>query len=123
MYGRRTMLVGMALPVVIVAMLCLSCARTPASGQVTLVNGADDPITHAEVSVCNQTITFEGIPPQGKRAARFEVRADSGYQVRVVFASGSKISGEVGYVTPGADTSITIVATETTVSVGFAEFR
>lgn len=105
------------------AALSVSCGRASGSGQLTLVNAADAVISSVEVEVSDQSIVFEDIAPNEKRTDYFDVRADSSYRVKVVFSSGQELVQEVGYVTAGADTSITIDVTETTVNVGAVEFK
>lgn len=124
MVSRRKIL--RIIPAVLLAValaLSLSCARASGSGQLTLVNRTDEAIARAEVLVCDQSIVFEDIPPGDGRTEHFEVRGDSGYRVEVIYASGEEVAQEVGYVTSGVDTSLTIEVAETGISVGAVEFQ
>lgn len=96
-------------------LIVTSCGTN--NGDFLLINEAKEPIVHAMVTVCGQTIELNDIQPSKSRRGSYLVKADSAYQVKIEFKSGKKLQKEIGYVTNGLDFQDEIVVTDTDIEV------
>jgi hypothetical protein len=74
-------------------------------GQVSVVNGALEPISTVSVQICGQVIALQDIGPSGSAAGGYKANCEGHYVVDVQFQSGRKLHSEIGYVTGGFDFS------------------
>jgi hypothetical protein len=88
-----------AIAAVIVVMSSTSC--TSGDSRFTVINETDEPIAHATIIVCGQTIEMGEIPVAGRVSGTFRAKADGDYDVSVQFADGKQLHRKVGYVTNG----------------------
>ena len=72
-------------------------------GEVTLENQANESIDQATIVICKQKFDLGNLEPGANKAAKYEVRGDSHYDVSIRFHSGRQINSQVGYVTRGFD--------------------
>jgi hypothetical protein len=82
-------------------------------GVVLLDNKSTHVISSANVIVCGHTLVFGKIPVGEYDIAFYDVRADSHYDINIIFESGQEIQGEIGYVTHGLDFFDAIKVTNT----------
>lgn len=87
------------------------------TGILMLVNHASEPISHATILVCRQTIEIGHLPPGERKAVGFEVRGESSVEVNVTLQSGKTLSETDGYVSSGFDYFIEIEVTDHNVSL------
>ena len=105
----------MLVSVIVGALMLASCRAH--SGSFALVNHASEPIAHASVSICGQTIELRDIQ-SGRSATRsYRVTSDSHYGIRVEFGSGKQLYKEVGYVTNGVDFQHEISVTDSDIEI------
>lgn len=101
----------------------VTASCTSNKGQTKLVNKAKETITRAVVLVCGQTIELKSIQPTKSAFGFYEVKADSHYDVKVEFQSGSKLHKEIGYVTNGKDFQDEVIVTEGDIQLTHATGR
>lgn len=106
---------AIVLSAVFAVIVTASC--TANTGNFSLVNKAKEPIAHASVTVCGQTIEMKGIQPTKSAQGSYKVKSDSHYDVKVEFQSGKKLQKEVGYVTNGLDFQHEITVTDTDIEI------
>ena len=99
----------------IAALFLTSC--TTNQGNFTLVNKAKEPIAHASVIICGQTIELKDIQPNKSAAGSYEVKSDSHYTIQIKFQSGKKLKKETGYVTNGMDFQDEITVTDSDIEI------
>ena len=87
--------------VIVAGLFATSC--TTGRGNFSLVNGSKEPIVHAIVTICGQTIELRNIDPGNSVTGSYDVKSDSHYTIEVEFRSGKKLRKETGYVTNGMD--------------------
>ena len=69
--------------------------------RVTLVNDTGQLIVSGKLTICGQEFVIEGFEPGQRWTFDYDVTGDSSFEVAVVFASGDRLTGKVGYVTHG----------------------
>jgi Zn-finger domain-containing protein len=104
-----------ALVAALTALLVVSCKNN--KGTVFLENRTDEPIAHATVVICGQTINFNDILAKKSVSGSYSVKSDSDYDVRIEFQSGKQLHKQVGYVTNGIDFQDEIVVTDTDIAI------
>ena len=95
--------------------LLTSC--TEYKGTFSLVNRAAEPITHASVTICGQTLELTGIQTNGSVAGSYRVTSDSHYTIPIEFRSGKSLSEDTGYVTNGTDFHHDIAVTDSGIEI------
>jgi len=85
-------------------------------GEVSIVNEASQAIRGGQLEICNQRFTFGPIEPKQTKTIQYRVKSDSHYNVGIEFASGKKLTREVGYVTSGANFHDTLTVKDDDVS-------
>lgn len=75
----------------------------PDVGVVVLSNESSGIITSAEIIVCGQTFNFSSIPKGEHAFARYDVTAESHYEIKVSLQPGQTLNSEIGYVSHSAD--------------------
>lgn len=81
------------------------------TGQITAVNKSNEEVTLVEVEVCKQVMQFKMIAINASKESSFRIKGDSGYSIKVEFASGKKLEKQIGYVTRGFDFEVTLIIT------------
>lgn len=101
--------------VFVLTLLTASCIAN--QGHFSLVNKAKEPISHASVEICGQTIELTDIKPNENKAGSYKVISDSHYTIEVEFQSGRKIKNETGYFTNGIDFRHEITVTDSNIEI------
>jgi len=86
-------------------------------GYFFLVNKATEPIAHASVVICGQTIELKDISPSKGAGGSYKVTSDSHYTIQVEFKSGKRLKKETGYVTNGMDFQDEITVTDSDIEI------
>jgi hypothetical protein len=95
---------------------------TSNSGSITLANKSSEPIAHAEISICRQTLTIDDLAVGQEANRNYRVNCEDGYSVRVRFQSGREISNDdIGYVTGGMDFRHTLIVTDRELQIDFRQ--
>ena len=82
------------------------------SGQITVINKSSEVVAIAEVIVCNQVMQLKMIEINASKETSFRITGDAQYYILVEFASGRKLTTEIGYVTSGIDVEDTFIITD-----------
>jgi len=103
--------------IVVATAASLLSSYTVNTGRFLLVNNAAEPIGHASVSICGQTIQFRDIEPNKSAHGSYRVTSDSHYTIRLKFKSGRTLQKEAGYVTNGMNFNDQIIITDTDIEL------
>lgn len=87
------------------------------SGELTIINKSSEVVALAEVIVCNQVMQLKMIEINASKKCSFRITVDAQYYILVEFASGRKLTTEIGYVTSGIDVEDTIIITDDDISL------
>jgi len=110
----------MRIPLTIVSLvstLLIMISCTANQGSFFLINHAKEPISHAIVVVCGQTVELNDIQPTKNAQGSYKVNSDSHYDIKIEFQSGKKLEEKMGYVTNGFDFHHEFVVTDTGIEI------
>ena len=91
-----------------IALIAISYYLIHYASRVTIVNNSNDPITDVVVEAGGSRITFDRIPPGGKRSSSFRIAKESEVVISCIDKYGFRREFGGGYLTPSIDDLITI---------------